>query len=98
MSVRIGTSGWSYDHWVGILYPKSASSLVRLDAYVTADGQPVILWDYRGPAQRIPAAPSLFMANLWHTATWAPECCPGALDAPAATRRLDIDWMRYAPA
>ena len=33
MAVLIGTSGWSYDHWVGILYPKSASSLERLDAY-----------------------------------------------------------------
>ena len=33
MAVYIGTSGWSYDHWVGILYPKSASSLERLDAY-----------------------------------------------------------------
>ena len=33
MAVYIGTSGWSYDHWVGILYPKAASSLERLDAY-----------------------------------------------------------------
>ena len=33
MAVLIGTSGWSYDHWVGVLYPKSASSLERLDAY-----------------------------------------------------------------
>ena len=33
MAVYIGTSGWSYDHWVGVLYPKSASSLERLDAY-----------------------------------------------------------------
>jgi uncharacterized protein YecE (DUF72 family) len=33
MAVHIGTSGWSYDHWVGVLYPKSASSLERLDAY-----------------------------------------------------------------
>src|SRR6187402_3704663 len=33
MAVHIGTSGWSYDHWVDILYPKSASSLERLDAY-----------------------------------------------------------------
>ncbi len=32
MSVLIGTSGWSYDHWVGVLYPKSATSLGRLDA------------------------------------------------------------------
>src|SRR5689334_16250735 len=33
MSVWIGTSGWSYDHWVGVLYPRTASSLQRLDAY-----------------------------------------------------------------
>jgi uncharacterized protein YecE (DUF72 family) len=33
LSVLIGTSGWSYDHWVGVLYPKSAKSLGRLDAY-----------------------------------------------------------------
>ncbi|MBX6312218.1 MAG: DUF72 domain-containing protein [Isosphaeraceae bacterium] len=33
MAFHIGTSGWSYDHWVGLLYPKRASSLERLDAY-----------------------------------------------------------------
>src|SRR4051812_48230235 len=33
MAVHIGTSGWSYDHWVDILYPRKASSLQRLDAY-----------------------------------------------------------------
>ncbi|MFO0848018.1 MAG: DUF72 domain-containing protein [Gemmataceae bacterium] len=33
MAVHVGTSGWSYDHWVGVLYPKGASSLGRLDAY-----------------------------------------------------------------
>jgi uncharacterized protein YecE (DUF72 family) len=33
MSVHIGTSGWSYDHWVDILYPRAASSLARLSAY-----------------------------------------------------------------
>ena len=33
MSVHIGTSGWSYDHWVDILYPRQASCLERLDAY-----------------------------------------------------------------
>ena len=33
MSIEIGTSGWSYDHWQGILYPRGASSLERLDAY-----------------------------------------------------------------
>lgn len=33
MAVLVGTSGWSYDHWVGVLYPREASSLARLDAY-----------------------------------------------------------------
>jgi uncharacterized protein YecE (DUF72 family) len=33
MSIYIGTSGWSYDHWVNVLYPHTASSLERLDAY-----------------------------------------------------------------
>ena len=33
MAVHVGTSGWSYDHWVGVLYSKGASSLGRLDAY-----------------------------------------------------------------
>src|SRR5436190_10249992 len=33
MAVHIGTSGWSYDHWVDILYSRNASSLRRLDAY-----------------------------------------------------------------
>lgn len=31
--VHVGTSGWSYDHWVDVLYPRKASSLERLDAY-----------------------------------------------------------------
>ncbi len=34
MAIYIGTSGWSYDHWQGVLYPQGASSLQRLDAYV----------------------------------------------------------------
>jgi uncharacterized protein YecE (DUF72 family) len=34
VAIHIGTSGWSYNHWTGIVYPRSASSLDRLDAYV----------------------------------------------------------------
>jgi len=29
----IGTSGWSYDHWNGVLYPPGTSSAKRLDVY-----------------------------------------------------------------
>jgi uncharacterized protein YecE (DUF72 family) len=34
VAIHIGTSGWSYDHWQGIVYPRGASSLARLDSYV----------------------------------------------------------------
>ena len=32
--IHIGTSGWSYDHWEGILYPARTSSRARLDWYI----------------------------------------------------------------
>jgi uncharacterized protein YecE (DUF72 family) len=31
--VRIGTSGWSYDHWRGVLYPPRTPSSRRLQTY-----------------------------------------------------------------
>jgi uncharacterized protein YecE (DUF72 family) len=34
MAAYIGTSGWSYDHWQGVLYPHGASSKARLEYYV----------------------------------------------------------------
>ncbi|SEP83431.1 glycoside hydrolase family 16 protein [Streptomyces radiopugnans] len=40
-------------------------------------GRRNVLWDYRGPASRIPDKPSAFMQNVWHTNEWDP------LDGPA---------------
>ena len=34
MTVRIGTSGWSYNHWAGVLYPPGMPSARRLGRYV----------------------------------------------------------------
>ena len=34
MHVHIGTSGWSYDHWQGILYPQNTAPWNRLAFYV----------------------------------------------------------------
>jgi uncharacterized protein YecE (DUF72 family) len=31
--IRIGTSGWSYDHWVGVLYPQRTPVSARLALY-----------------------------------------------------------------
>ncbi|MGO9033556.1 DUF72 domain-containing protein [Mycobacterium sp.] len=33
MTVRIGTSGWSYDHWTGVLYPPKMPVAARLARY-----------------------------------------------------------------
>lgn len=33
MTVRVGTSGWSYDHWVGVLYPPGMPPARRLARY-----------------------------------------------------------------
>jgi uncharacterized protein YecE (DUF72 family) len=33
-TIRIGTSGWSYDHWVGVLYPPGLPPGARLAHYV----------------------------------------------------------------
>jgi uncharacterized protein YecE (DUF72 family) len=32
--IRIGTSGWSYDHWSGVLYPERTPVSARLGLYV----------------------------------------------------------------
>ena len=36
MTVHIGTSGWSYDHWEGVLYPHGLPPRERLARYVAA--------------------------------------------------------------
>ncbi|QDB79066.1 DUF72 domain-containing protein [Georgenia wutianyii] len=38
MSVHVGTSGWSYDHWAGVLYPHGLPPHERLGRYVQAFG------------------------------------------------------------
>jgi hypothetical protein len=34
MTIHIGTSGWSYDHWEGVIYPYGAPQRDRLAYYV----------------------------------------------------------------
>jgi uncharacterized protein YecE (DUF72 family) len=34
MAIQIGTSGWSYDHWEGVLYPPGTPPRARLEYYV----------------------------------------------------------------
>jgi len=34
LSIHIGASGWSYDHWNGVLYPHGLPAADRLERYV----------------------------------------------------------------
>jgi uncharacterized protein YecE (DUF72 family) len=34
MGIHIGTSGWSYDHWQGVLYPHGTPVHDRLGYYM----------------------------------------------------------------
>lgn len=52
VSVRIGTSGWSYDHWVGVLYPSGLPVAKRRDVYTEEfDTVELNASFYRWPAQ-----------------------------------------------
>jgi uncharacterized protein YecE (DUF72 family) len=35
VSIRIGTSGWSYEHWDGVLYPSGLPAARRLEVYAS---------------------------------------------------------------
>lgn len=53
MTVRIGTSGWSYDHWTGVLYPAGLPVADRRDVYVQHfDTVELNASFYRWPGQR----------------------------------------------
>jgi hypothetical protein len=56
-------------------------------------GRDLALWDYHGPATRIPQRPSSFLVNLWHTGDWAPPGRPSALKAPAAPLTAAVDQV-----
>ncbi len=53
VAVRIGTSGWSYDHWAGVLYPERLPVSRRREVYVRAfDTVELNASFYRWPPQR----------------------------------------------
>jgi len=53
MTVRIGTSGWSYDHWTPVLYPAGTPVSHRLARYAQAfDTVELNASFYRWPAER----------------------------------------------
>jgi Glycosyl hydrolases family 16 len=64
--------------------------------WLVLDGAPLVLWDYRGPAQRVPSQPAQFMHNVWHTTNWYPQDDPGAVRQPTAPVTACVDWSRVS--
>jgi hypothetical protein len=59
-----------------------------------ANGQKIVLWDYKGPASRITQVPAYFFINTWHSSAWTPtHCCSGATGAPTVPLHTNVDWM-----
>ncbi len=60
-------------------------------------GQRLVLWDYRGPAARIPSVPAYYMTNVWYTPGWYPDGMPEAIERPVSPLSVFVDWTRYRP-
>jgi uncharacterized protein YecE (DUF72 family) len=76
VTIRIGTSGWSYNHWSGVLYERGLPSGGRLQRYA-ADFDTVEL---NGSFYRWPA-------DTWF-ARWREQVPPGFVIAVKAARGL----------
>jgi uncharacterized protein YecE (DUF72 family) len=76
VTVRIGTSGWSYDHWVGVLYERGLPAAQRLGRYA-AEFDTVEL---NGSFYRWPP-------DAWFT-RWRDQLPPGFLMTVKAARGL----------
>lgn len=85
MTAHIGTSGWSYDHWNGVLYPHGLPSRQRLEHYVRRFSTVELNASfYRWPRE------STF-------ASWNRRLPPGFLLTVKAPRGLTHAKRLYAP-
>ena len=85
MVVRVGTSGWGYDHWENVLYPPGGPARERLGHYVARfDTVELNSSFYRWPN------PSRF-------AGWRDRLPPGFLMSVKAPRGLTHGKKLYAP-
>ena len=60
-------------------------------------GETIVLWDYQGNAGRIPARPSYYMINAWHSNTWSVDTRPTAIKTPSSPVSAYVDWTKYDP-
>lgn len=60
---------------------------------VNRGGQRVTLWDYHGPASRIPTKSAQFLQNVWHSNNWDPIGFE-ARNQPTADVDSYVDWTQ----
>jgi uncharacterized protein YecE (DUF72 family) len=85
MSVYVGTSGWSYDHWEGVLYPPALPARERLGVYLPCyNTVEVNSTFYHWPGDRT-------------FARWEERLPPGFLMTVKAPRGLTHGKRLYSP-
>ncbi|GAA2754190.1 DUF72 domain-containing protein [Amnibacterium kyonggiense] len=98
---HIGTSGWSYDHWEGLLYPAGFDSLHRLHAYAASFQTAEVHADFRHqpPHAAFTAwqhdTPDGFQLSLFDASGPARD---GGLTAPEVwAERIAVAWEDLGP-
>ncbi|MCD5350142.1 glycoside hydrolase family 16 protein [Kineosporia mesophila] len=56
-----------------------------------SSGKELTLWDYKGPAERIPNRPASYLVNFWHTSDWAAEGRPKSVQSPTSPLTVSVD-------
>lgn len=58
-------------------------------------GDTLVLWDYKGPTERITKKPASLMLNIWHTNSWGVITNYQALEKPKSIFTVEMDWVKY---
>lgn len=98
---RIGTSGWSYDHWTGVLYPPGLPTGKRLGAYTDVfDTVELNASFYRWPPERTFASWRERLPDGFRMSVKAPRGLTHAkrlLEPEAWVDRIVAGWRALAP-
>lgn len=55
----------------------------------------IVLWDYRGPQERITQKQAYLMLNIWHTSDWPVHTISGSTEKPLHQFEVEFDWTSY---
>ncbi len=60
-----------------------------------ANSDTIVLWDYKGPQERITQKKAYLMLNIWHTSGWSVHTIPGTIEKPEHQFEVEFDWVSY---